>query len=221
MTPLQETIIQKAPPVLLQWHSERNISHLWLHIRIIWRPWGKKKSGPCWQANTNDISEWEAENFFFFGGGNVNVLKFPRWFYLLWPHWVVCGILVPRSGNKPWPLPHPQMQWKRGGPPTGPPGKSPQVTLIGSQGCDPLSYTGGSDGKESACDARDLGSIPGLRRSLEESVVTLSSILAWRIPWTEEPGGLQSMGLQRVEHNWAAKHGASCNRRWGSLGAQW
>ena len=77
----------------------------------------------------------------------------------------------------------------------------PQVTLIGSQGCDPLSYTGGSDGKESACDARDLGSIPGLRRSLEESVVTLSSILAWRIPWTEEPGGLQSMGLQRVEHN--------------------
>ena len=33
-----------------------------------------------------------------------------------------------------------------------------------------------------------------------------SSILAWEIPWTEEPGGLQSMGLQRVRHNLATKH---------------
>ena len=36
---------------------------------------------------------------------------------------------------------------------------------------------------------------------LEKGMATLSSILAWRIPWTEEPGGLQSMGLQRVEHH--------------------
>ena len=36
---------------------------------------------------------------------------------------------------------------------------------------------------------------------LEEGVATYSSILAWRIPWTKEPGGLQSMGLQRVGHN--------------------
>ena len=35
--------------------------------------------------------------------------------------------------------------------------------------------------------------------TLEEEMVTHSSILAWRIPWTEGPGGLQSMGLQRVE----------------------
>ena len=35
----------------------------------------------------------------------------------------------------------------------------------------------------------------------EEGVATHSSILAWRIPWTEEPGGLQSMGLQRVRHD--------------------
>ena len=35
----------------------------------------------------------------------------------------------------------------------------------------------------------------------EEGMATHSSILAWRIPWTEEPGGLQSMGLQRVGHN--------------------
>ena len=37
--------------------------------------------------------------------------------------------------------------------------------------------------------------------SLEEGMATYSSNLAWRIPWTEEPGGLQSMGLQRAEHN--------------------
>ena len=36
---------------------------------------------------------------------------------------------------------------------------------------------------------------------LEEEMATDSSILAWRIPWTEEPGGLQSMGLQNVEHD--------------------
>ena len=42
--------------------------------------------------------------------------------------------------------------------------------------------------------------------SLEKGMATHSSILAWTIPWTEEPGGLQSMGLQRVRHNWATEH---------------
>ena len=40
---------------------------------------------------------------------------------------------------------------------------------------------------------------------LEKGMATHFSILAWRIPWTEETGGLQSMGLQRVRHNWATK----------------
>ena len=48
-----------------------------------------------------------------------------------------------------------------------------------------------------AGDARDLGSIPGLKRSLEEEMATHSSILAWEIPWTEEPGGLQSVGVTK------------------------
>ena len=52
-----------------------------------------------------------------------------------------------------------------------------------------------------ARDIRDIGSIPGLGRSLEEGMAAHSSILAWRISWTEEPGGLQSMGSQRVGHN--------------------
>ena len=41
----------------------------------------------------------------------------------------------------------------------------------------------------------------GWEDPLEEEMTTHSSTLAWRIPWTEEPGGLQSMGLQRVWHN--------------------
>ena len=45
-----------------------------------------------------------------------------------------------------------------------------------------------------AGDIRDVGSIPGLGRSPEEGMAPHSNILAWRIPWTEEPGGLQSMG---------------------------
>ena len=41
----------------------------------------------------------------------------------------------------------------------------------------------------------------GREDPLEKKMATHSSILAWRIPWTEEPGGLQSMALQRVRHN--------------------
>ena len=50
--------------------------------------------------------------------------------------------------------------------------------------------------------------VPCLDRedSLEEEMGTHSSILAWKIPWTEEPGGLQSMGFQRVGHDWATEH---------------
>ena len=51
-------------------------------------------------------------------------------------------------------------------------------------------------GKESACNAGDMGDadmILGSGTPLEESMATHASILAWRIPWTEEPGGLQSM----------------------------
>ena len=59
-----------------------------------------------------------------------------------------------------------------------------------------------SDGRESACNTGDPGSIPGSGRSPGKGVATRSSILAWRIPWTGEPGGLQSMGSQRVGLNW-------------------
>ena len=61
-----------------------------------------------------------------------------------------------------------------------------------------LQELNGSYGKESAYNAGDLGFDP-----LEKEVATHSSILAWKIPWTEEPGGLQSMGSQKVRHDWA------------------
>ena len=52
-----------------------------------------------------------------------------------------------------------------------------------------------------AGELRDAVSILGSEDPLEEGMETHSSILAWRIPWTEEPGGLQSMGLQRFGHD--------------------
>ena len=64
-------------------------------------------------------------------------------------------------------------------------------------------FPGGSDGKASVYNAGDPGSIPGLGRSLEKEMAIHSSTIAWKIPWTEKPGRLQSMGLQRVGHDWA------------------
>ena len=52
-----------------------------------------------------------------------------------------------------------------------------------------------------AGDLRDKGSIPGSGRSLEKETATHSSILAWRIPWMEETGSLQSIVSQTAEHN--------------------
>ena len=69
-------------------------------------------------------------------------------------------------------------------------------------------FHGGSDGKESTYNAGDLSSVPGSGKiplvredPPEKGMVNQSSVLACRIPWTEEPGGLQSTGSQRLEHN--------------------
>ena len=62
-----------------------------------------------------------------------------------------------------------------------------------------MGFSGGSDGKESAYNAGDLGSVPGLAKPLEKGMATHSSIPTWKIPWTEETGGLQSIGLQRSD----------------------
>ena len=76
--------------------------------------------------------------------------------------------------------------------------------------CMQMGIPGSSDGKESACNAGDPDLIPGLGRSPgEEHDYPLQwvshsmgfSFLAWKIPWTEEPGGLQPMGVQRVRHD--------------------
>ena len=63
-------------------------------------------------------------------------------------------------------------------------------------------------GKESTCRCRRHKRVQSLGREdpLEKEMATHSSILAWEIPWTEESGGLQSKGSQRVGHNWATEH---------------
>ena len=53
---------------------------------------------------------------------------------------------------------------------------------------------------------RNLTLIASMFIHLEKKMATHSSILVWRIPWTEEPGGLQSMGSHRVSHDWATDH---------------
>ena len=62
-----------------------------------------------------------------------------------------------------------------------------------------MGFPGGSDVKESACNAEDLGLIPGSIRAPGEGKTNPSSILAWKIPWTEDPGGLQSMGHTELD----------------------
>ena len=69
-----------------------------------------------------------------------------------------------------------------------------------------MGFPGGASGKELPANAREeetwVWSL-GWEDPLEEGMATHSSILAWRIPWTEEPGGLQSLGSQRIGHDWS------------------
>ena len=70
-------------------------------------------------------------------------------------------------------------------------------------------FPGGSDGKESACNAETQVWLLGQEDPWERkwlSPPTHAILLAWRILWTKEPGGLQFMRSQRVGHNWATKH---------------
>ena len=62
-------------------------------------------------------------------------------------------------------------------------------------------FAGGSEGKASSCNAGDLIQSLGQEDPLEKEMATHSSVLAWRIPGTGEPGGLPSMGSHRVGHD--------------------
>ena len=64
-----------------------------------------------------------------------------------------------------------------------------------------MGFPVGSVVKNLPAKAGDAGLIPGLGRSLEKEMATHSSILAWKIPWMEKSGRLQSMGSQRVGHD--------------------
>ena len=64
-----------------------------------------------------------------------------------------------------------------------------------------MGFPGGSVLKNLPANSGDVGLIPGSGRSLEREMATHCSILAWKMPWTEEPGKLQSMGSQRAGHD--------------------
>ena len=91
-----------------------------------------------------------------------------------------------------------------------------RIEILGCSG----RFLSSSTGKQSACNVGDLGLFPGLRRSLEKDMAAHSSILAWRIPWTEEPGMLQSMGSRRVKHDWGNFHFQELRSNWNELYAE-
>ena len=64
-----------------------------------------------------------------------------------------------------------------------------------------MGFPGGLEGKVSACNVRDLAQFLGWEDPLEKEIETQSSSLAWKIPWIEKPGRLQTMGSQRVGHD--------------------
>ena len=64
-----------------------------------------------------------------------------------------------------------------------------------------MGFSGSMEVKNPSVNAKDMVSIPGGEDPLEEEMATHSSILVWRISWTEESGGLQSVRSQRVEHD--------------------
>ena len=68
-----------------------------------------------------------------------------------------------------------------------------------------MGFPGGSVVKKFIYNAEDMGSILDQEYPLEKEMATHFRILVWEIPWTEEPGGLQSMGSQRVGHDLVTK----------------
>ena len=103
------------------------------------------------------------------------------------------------NGRNLFPLPHPEISWD----------PVAHRVILASLVFNFTSFIwrgfpGGTDSKQSACNVRDPVWSLAWEDPLEKEMATHSSILAWRIPWTEEPGGLQSMGSQRVGHGWVA-----------------
>ena len=158
-------------------------------------PWGSKESGMTWWLNNNNL---HLVTWMGFPGGTVVKNPFanagdrgstPGSGYPLEEE------IATHSSLLAWKIP-----W------TEEPGglHSMRSQRVGHDWSDfaaaAASYTGGSDAKESACDAREtwVQSL-GWEDPLEEEMATHSSLLAWKIPWTEESGGLQSTGSQKSQ----------------------
>ena len=82
----------------------------------------------------------------------------------------------------------------------------PGICLIAVTHYSLQSLHDGSVGKESACSVGDKSSIPGSERYPKKDMATHSSILAWEIPWTEEPGGITVHGVTGVGHYFAPNY---------------
>ena len=82
-------------------------------------------------------------------------------------------------------------------------------------------FPGGTSGKETTCQCRCKRHSFDLWVGMEKGMATHSSVLAWRIPWTEEPGGLQSVGSQRVAHDGATDNNTGAQEPQQEKPSQW
>ena len=112
--------------------------------------------------------------------------------FIFWPSSAACGDLSSLTGDRT----RASSSGSVVSSPPGPPGKCLSFVITKGPAALPLHLQCGRPGFDSL----------GQEDPLEEGMATHSSILAWRIPWTEEPGGLQSMGSQRARHEPATEH---------------
>ena len=128
---------------------------------------------------------------------------FRRWALFIWAVWIM--IIHVSSIGCSWTVVIAVESTCLRAAPWGQTGHGKSVSL--SPSCTGFIFSGAS------LVARRLKSLPGMWETwvrflgqedpLEKEMATHSSILSWRIPWMEEPGGLQSTGSQRVRHDWA------------------
>ena len=151
----------------------RDVSPKGVRVQILTRSWwGGISKG---LVGKGWFENWTLKDKQVFGHkGSIFVRLYP-----LWSIFIVISFELLEYGKK-WGLESSKRHWK--------------VLYI----CLP----GDSDGKESACSAGGPGLIPHQQDSLEKGMAAHSSILSWRIPWTEEPGRLRSLVSQRVRHGW-------------------
>ena len=169
----------------------------WVTTLDIWKSWNKTTDQCCWEScgtlEGKVHRPWNTQfifKFYFFLKEtriwlfSVSITTYALWIYnIIDQYWEFLNTIIYSSRY--------QLSWS-------------EFIFVSLLLCKiVLGFPGGSNGEESACSAGDPGSIPGSGRSPGEGNGNPLQYSESSIPWTEEPGRLHSMGLQRVGHDWA------------------